>query len=316
MATVSDPIVVVTAADEGYAMPLAVMGRSLLGSLAPGRRVHLYVIADRVRARSRRRILASWGSDRLEVTWLVPELDRLRHFKVDGHVRVATYFRLLVGTLLPHTVERAIYLDADVIVEHDLGQLWQLDLDRHPIAAAQDWIVLTVSAPNGLTNWRELGLEANQTYFNAGVMVIDLARWRREETEARILAHLNANRQSVRWWDQDGLNAVLGRDFLELDPRWNLNIRNRTFPAPDSLPFSRREYEAIVASPLICHFATHVKPWHTDCEHPHRERFFHYLDETAWAGWRPTRPSPQPGAGCRARLARLAARLRGRITRR
>ena len=48
MAIVSDPIVVVTAADEGYTMPLAVMGRSLLGSLDPGRRVHLYVIADRV----------------------------------------------------------------------------------------------------------------------------------------------------------------------------------------------------------------------------------------------------------------------------
>src|SRR6266852_2413029 len=79
MAIVSDPIVVVTAADEGYTMPLAVMGRSLLGSLDPGRRVHLYVIADRVRARSRRRILASWGSERLEVTWLVPDLDRLRH---------------------------------------------------------------------------------------------------------------------------------------------------------------------------------------------------------------------------------------------
>src|SRR5437879_5215717 len=88
MAIVSDPIVVVTAADEGYTMPLAVMGRSLLGSLDPGRRVHLYVIADRVAARSRRRIRASWGNGRLEVTWLVPDLDRLRHVKVDGHVRV------------------------------------------------------------------------------------------------------------------------------------------------------------------------------------------------------------------------------------
>jgi lipopolysaccharide biosynthesis glycosyltransferase len=315
VAIVRDPIVVVTASDEAYAMPLAVMGRSLIANLESGRRVHLYVIARRLGERSRRRILDSWDADRLDVTWLDPDLRRLREVKVSGHVRVATYFRLLIGSLLPDTVERAIYLDADVIVEQDLGPLWELDLDGHPIAAAQDWIVLTVSAPNGLATWRELGLDVDQKYFNAGVLLIDLARWRRERTEQRILDHLKTHRELVRWWDQDGLNAVLGRECLELDPRWNLNIRNRIFPSPESLPFSSAEYEAIVAAPRICHFATHVKPWHSDCAHPRRDRFFHYLDQTTWAGWRPNRPAPQPSAGLRHSIVRLAARLRSARTR-
>ena len=313
MATANDPIVVVTAADAAYAMPLAVMGRSLSARVGRERRVHLYVITSGVGGRKRRRVLESWPTGRIEVTWLVADLARLRHLNVFGHVGIATYFRVLVGALLPDSVERAIYLDADVIVERDLGDLWDLDLGRHPIAAAQDWIVLTVSAPNGLANWRELGLDAGQKYFNAGVLLIDLARWRRERTESRILAHLETHRRIVRWWDQDGLNAVLGRDCLELDPRWNLNIRNRSFPSPESLPLRREEYEAIVASPWICHFATHVKPWHADCEHPHRERFFHYVDETAWAGWRPSHRAPQTGGGLRARLARFAARVRDRL---
>lgn len=312
MASTGNPIVVVTAADDRYAMPLAAMGRSLFAHLPAGRRLHLYVIADRLGEESRRRILASWDLSSVEVSWLPADLDRLRHLKVSGHIGVATYFRILVGSLLPQTVERAIYLDADVIVEQDLGLLWELDLADHPIGAAPDWIVQKVSSANGLATWRELGLGASQTYFNAGVLLIDLARWRREETEARVLAYLEKNRARVRWWDQDGLNAVLGKDFLELDPRWNLNIQSRAFPAPESIPIPRAEYEAVVAAPWICHFATRVKPWHTDCRHPRRDRFFHYLDQTAWAGWRPAERSPESRRTLRERLHRLVATLRSR----
>ena len=304
-----DPIVV-PSADEAYAMPLAVMVRSLVTNLDPARTLRLHVVDGGLTTRSRARLTASWPRERLAIEWLVPDLARLAKLKVSGHVQVATYFRILVGSLLPRSVHRVIYLDADVLVEGDLGALWELDLAGHPIAAARDWIVLTVSAPNGLATWRELGLDPDQKYFNAGVLVVDLARWRRERTEERILEYLETHRERIRWWDQDGLNAVLGRDCLELDPRWNLNIRNRSFPTPESLPFDREQVDAIVAEARICHFATHVKPWHTDCEHPRRDRFFRYLDQTAWAGWRPIHPAPEPGAGIGRRLARLLGRLR------
>ncbi len=311
MAPTGNPIVVVTAADDRYAMPLAAMGRSLFANLPAGRRLHLYVIADALGEENRRRVLTSWDLSSADVSWLRADPGRLRHLKISGHIGVATYFRILVGSLLPKTVERVIYLDADVIVEQDLGPLWDLDLAGHPIGAAPDWIVQKVSSANGLATWRELGLAASQTYFNAGVLLVDLARWRLEETEARVLAYLEKNRARVRWWDQDGLNAVLGADFLELDPRWNLNIQSRTFPAPESIPLPRAEYEAVVAAPRICHFATRVKPWHTDCQHPRRDRFFHYLDQTAWVGWRPTEPSPESPITLRERIVRLAAALRG-----
>jgi lipopolysaccharide biosynthesis glycosyltransferase len=292
----------VTSADDGYAMPLAVMVRSLVANLGGNEHLRLFVLDGGIRPRTVERLRASWPLERLSVEWVAPDVSRLHDVKISGHVGLPTYFRILLGSALPQTLDRAIYLDADVIVESDIGALWAIDLDRHPIAAARDWIVLDVSAENGLATWRDLGLQPKQTYFNAGVLLIDLERWRHEETERKILEYLSRYRDRVRWHDQDGLNAVLGRDCLELDPRWNLNIRNRSFPDPDSLPFERPEYEAIIAGARICHFATHVKPWHTDCEHPHRERFFHYLDGTAWAGWRPTRRAPELGAGIRRRL--------------
>ena len=306
--SVKAPIVVAASADDAYAMPLAVMVRSLLTNLPAEERVRLFVLDGGITRESRDRLLASWPNQRLEVEWLAPNSRLLRDVKISGHVTLPSYFRVLIGSTLPASVNRAVYLDADVIVESNLAELWAVDLGNHPVAAVRDWIVLTVSAPNGLMNWREIGLDPRQPYFNAGVLLIDIARWRQDGTEHKIVDHLVRHRQHIRWHDQDGLNAVLGRDCLELDPRWNLNIRNRKFPALESLPFGAAEYEAIVAGARICHFATHVKPWHTDCEHPHRERFFHYLDQTAWAGWRPTETAPQPRVGLRRRIASLIRR--------
>ena len=48
-----------------------------------------------------------------------------------------------------------------------------------------------------------------QPYFNAGVMLIDLDAWRREDLVGRMLACLRRHRRDVLWWDQYALNVEL-----------------------------------------------------------------------------------------------------------
>ncbi|MEA2627199.1 MAG: hypothetical protein QOD06_3244 [Candidatus Binatota bacterium] len=278
---------VACAADDRFAMPLAVMARSAAENLDPGRRLHLFVLDGGIREKSRRRLLASWAGQRLDVEWVALDRSRLAEMKVTGHVAVATYFRLLLPELLPASLSRVLYLDADVVVESDLGPLWDTDLRELALAAAQDLIVGHVSAPNGLRNWRELGLGEGAKYFNAGVLLLDLDRWRSERLGERVLDYLRRHRDVVRWWDQDGLNAVLAGRWLELDPRWNLTIQSETLPSVP--PCDAATFREAIARPYVTHFLTHVKPWHTTCRHPRRDVFFRYLDETAWRGWRPRR---------------------------
>lgn len=279
--------VVVCAADDNFGMPLAVMVRSLLDRLPAHLRLTLFVIDGGIRQPTRQRLLASWDLGRLTVEWLRPDSSRLAGMKISGHVRQPTYYRLLIGDLLPPDLGKVLYLDCDLVVEGSIEDLWNTDVSSHPIAAVQDMIVPYVSSPWGLSDYATLGLHETTKYFNAGVLLVNLARWRSEGIGKAALRYAADNHQRLRFWDQDALNSILAGRWLELPLDWNLTILSREFPPPDKVPCSPSDYERLLASPRITHFLSSTKPWHPSCPHPRREVFFATLDRTAWSGWRP-----------------------------
>jgi lipopolysaccharide biosynthesis glycosyltransferase len=285
----SDTPVVVCSADDRFAIALAVMVRSALDNLPANERLALFVIDGGIRSRTRERLLRSWDLGRLEVEWLKPEASRLARMKVSGHVRLSTYYRLLISDLLPPKLSKVLYLDCDLVVEGSLAELWRTDVSRHPLAAVQDMIVPYVSSPWGLPDFRELGFVESTKYFNAGVLLVNLERWRADHVGEAAIRYAEDNYQRLRFWDQEALNAVLAGRWLELPLNWNLTILTRDFPPPDKVPCSPDEYETLVSGPRITHFLSSVKPWHPACLHPRTHVFFEYLDRTAWVGWRPKR---------------------------
>ena len=302
----SDSIVVVCGADNAFAMPLAVMVRSALSNLSPERRILLYVIDGGITKRHKRKILKSWDLERITVEWLMPSISLLKNMKVSGHVSVATYFRILIPLLLPEKLHKAIYLDCDMIVMGDLGQLWDFEFHQSYLLAVQDVTLpymcssialknYKLSAPyltsdTALVNYRELGILPECKYFNAGVLVINLNKWREDNISRKVINYLEQNRENVRYWDQDGLNAVLFDKWSELDPRWNQMTHIYHYPSWRESPLDEETYNQVISEPKIIHFAWKPKPWHYDGSHPARDIFFNYLDMTEWSGWRPKNP--------------------------
>ena len=79
----SDPsreIVVVSATDDGYAMPLAVTIRSALNHLAADRRLRLFILDGGLHEESKARLLKSWRDPRLTVEWIRPDMDQVSDF--------------------------------------------------------------------------------------------------------------------------------------------------------------------------------------------------------------------------------------------
>ena len=303
---VNDDVVVVSAADDAYAMPLAVTVRSALDTLHESRRLRLYVLDGGLSGPTKNRLVRSWADPRLEVSWVRPDLSQVRDLLVSDHVNMVTYLRLLMPLVLPREVERAIYLDADMLVRRDLGQLWDEPQGDHAVLAAVDVAAPCIDAEASLPsfehcrkylaartpvlNYQELGISPEARYFNGGLLVADLARWRRDWLAEQMLRTLREHRQHVLWWDQYALNAVLAGKWRELDGRWNQGAHLFVYPNWRQSPLDRQQYEQLRDDPWIVHFCSPSKPWHYFCRHPYAGEFRACLARTAWRDWRPERP--------------------------
>jgi lipopolysaccharide biosynthesis glycosyltransferase len=271
----SREIVLACAADDGYVQPLAVMLQSVLANLDASRSLAVHIVDGGIERGHRRDLTRSWDPARVVLHFPTPRPQCLAGVPLWGRMPIATYYKLLVPELLPD-VSKAIWLDCDLVVTGDLARLWDSDLgDRHALAV-NDPGVPFVSSRNGVAAWRELGLRHDTKYFNAGVMVLDLDLWRRDEVPVRALEYLRRYRDTVVFWDQEALNAVLAGRWAELDPRWNhiANLRGSQPGAPEA---------------WIHHFTGTLKPWVYPGAELSHTLYYRYLDQTAWAGWRPQR---------------------------
>ncbi len=302
----SEPIVLVCAADDRYAMPLAVTARSALANLKGKRKMLLFIIDGNIKNYNKEKIIKSLKSENCEVKF-IPKPDfllKMAEFQHYGKDRIfsasgAALYRLMIAELLPREFDKAIYLDSDLVVRGNLEELWETDLAENYVLAVQDMLIQYVSSPSGLLNYKELGISPDAKYFNSGVLVINLKKWRDDKITIKAIDYLKHNREYVRWHDQDVLNALLASQWGELDPQWNfmvgiyeysLNLwKENIYPGHNEnvLNDIQNLYNNLVRNPYIIHFTSGRKPWnsrHTLL----KEYFFEYADMTAWSNWRLT----------------------------
>lgn len=299
-------IVVVSGADERYALPLAVTIRSALDQLEPWQRMRLFILDGGIEEETRIRLIRSWQSPLVSVTWLEPRIDLVQDLPVSDHISVAAYLRLMLPDLLPPDVTKLIYLDADMLVMKNLVSLWNEPHGESTVLAVQDYaapfIDSSVSLKNfpacnpylaaafPIRNYRELGIPEDGKYFNSGLLFIDMERWRAERITENVFACLHDNREHVLWWDQYALNVVLVGKWRCLDQRWNQGAHLFHYPHWRESPFDKATFSQLQSDPWIVHFCSPSKPWQYFCSHPHARDFRAYLQQTEWKDYRPSRP--------------------------
>lgn len=176
---------------------------------------------------------------------------RFARLYVSGHVSWATYARFLLGELLPHDVSRVLYLDSDLIVVSSLSEM--LDFDRLGDNSSTP-IVWAVARDTG-EHLKPLGFTGRQ-YFNAGVLLVDLERWRTEKIGEELFLKGEEVFGRIHLWDQDVLNLVLENRWSELP-----GVFNETQVAARSDDYR------------IVHFVGGTKPWMVGGRHPYRNDY-------------------------------------------
>lgn len=278
----AEPLVIACAADRKYALPLAVMLRSVVANLDPLRTLRVYLVDGGLDDVTRSRILNSL-TERVSLHWIAPQRSGFIDLPLWGRMTIATYDKLTLERWLPESEKRALWLDCDLMAVADLTPLWEASLGGNAILASQDQFVPTVGARFGIACYGELGIGPDTEYFNAGMMLIDVARWRAEDIAARALDYLSRYRRRVYFWDQEALNAALAGKWTRADQRWNWS------PRADHLESSEANFISAGKSPWIVHFTGNLKPWNFEGKSTPYKLYYRYLDSTAWARWRPPR---------------------------
>jgi lipopolysaccharide biosynthesis glycosyltransferase len=278
-------ITIAVAADRSYAKQVGVVLASLAATHPEPCRI--FVLHNSFGDELCRRVAD--GAAHHVVRPIEVDTRRLDDVNVPPYLTLASVFRLLLPALLPDDVGRVLYLDADVMVRARLDELHSIDLQDHAVAAARDAVAPWVGSPRAMP-WRALGLAPTERYFNTGVLLVDLERWRRQDVATRALDIMR--RVQFRHGDQCALKAALGEDVLQLDPRWNLQAGHLL--ATESSAWLVEEAEALASAleaPAVVHFNTSPlgRPWQSTCTHPWRNEWLDALDRTSWAGWRPSR---------------------------
>ncbi len=263
-------IQVVVGCDDGYAPHLAVMLLSLFKhSTSLPVKVHVLVPPGFV---SRARLDQALGEHAGRLNYYALADGAVLGLKQRYDLTAATYYRLLISDVLPPNMHRVIYLDCDMLVCSDIADLWNFPLGDAIVAAALE--------PSFVQN-HVLGLPDDTPYFNAGLLLIDLARWRRDGIGQAALDFATAHPERLTYNDQCALNWVLWDRWVMLDSVWNL-LTLALSRIVDGEVHYLNPVPPIAVQARIVHFNAPGRPWLYMDEHPFKPDYLAYKARTPW----------------------------------
>lgn len=112
-----------------------------------------------------------------QVCFYEPDIKLLEGFtirKFSKRISMATYYRCILSKLLPTDIDRLLYLDCDIVIVGDISEYWNTPLsDETGVAAVADM------GCDEAARYEILKYPMEDSYFNAGVLLINLNYWRK-----------------------------------------------------------------------------------------------------------------------------------------
>ncbi|KAK1436555.1 hypothetical protein QVD17_02336 [Tagetes erecta] len=138
------------------------------------------------------------------------------------------YARTYLAEILPPHVGKIVYLDSDLILVDDIAKLAGIDLSNDAVLAAPEYCNANFTFYFTPTFWSNPSLSSTFSdrkacYFNTGVMVIDLNKWRAGDYTRKIEEWMELQKRS-RIYELGSLPPfllVFAGKIKPVDHRWN-----------------------------------------------------------------------------------------------
>jgi len=189
------------------------------------------------------------------------QFDGLHKYKDDDNFCMASpsaMFKFIIPNIFSY-LDRILYIDTDLIVRKDLLELFLTSMEDEYLCAVPDlWQPVTDRAE----------IKRFKSYFNSGVMLMNLARMRIENLSSKLI-ETKLNSKNFNLMDQDVFNEVCNEHVKILDIKFNFlpvcyKRHKHRFDMKSINKLYGSNYmkiEDIAADPVVAHWAGSDKPW-------------------------------------------------------
>ena len=276
-----DKIHIVCSPDNNYAMPTGVM----LCSLCENNKdvelyIHvLYVDLSDDNVKLLRKTVEDYHQSIAFYKIDESKLPRIQTFSQQQKLPISTFLRLFIPSVLSLDINKVLYLDGDIIVRKSIEELYRTSLSGHSVAAVPDDILCFTGISK---TYNALKYPPSFGYFNAGVLLINLDYWRKNNVEQQFINTINKYKKVLYHNDQDVLNKVFCESKIFIPLTYNFQHDFLVKPEWRRISWEYdEEIEETAHDPAILHF-TGRKPWFASCDHPYKEEFLKYKALTVW----------------------------------
>ena len=193
-----------------------------------------------------------------------------------GVAEASYYLRFTILDAIARDYRRILYVDVDMWFEDQrLFALFDLDMEGHAFAAVRDGVIAYTPGPPECATVLGPG---KTKYLNAGLLLVDAAGYRSAKVSAKLKRLIRDPGRRLFYRDQSALNLLLGGNWLELSPCFNI------------LAVQWNTFVTRVCPPVVVHFTGASKPWqgpHFTLDHPARAAMERWFPGSAWKDFLP-----------------------------
>lgn len=232
--------------DNNYPIYTLLTINSILVNNTSNSDYHFWVIENNVTARNKKLMQKYVKKRNQKIDFIHISTDKIdrgselyEHSLFAKHVSNMGAARIVLPDVLPQDIHKILYMDSDILVISDLKELYDTDISKYAAAMARNNSDVFEQVP-----------EDKPSYFNSGVILINLDYWRKNNVSTKMLDCIHKNK--LVFPDQDAINIILQGKVKKLDQKWNNQTNFLTTPL---VPIDNGG---------IIHFIGSIKPWNVN----------------------------------------------------
>lgn len=272
-------------ADDNYAKYLGISMISLFQTNKVFNEIVIFVLDCGIGDINKEKLMtiASDYNRNIQFLSMKEYMDKLELNMGSRKISIASYARLFLSSVIPKHCNKVIYLDCDTIILDELTKLWNLELKDYMLAGVRDTVDKYFL--------RKIGLNTDDYYVNAGIILINLDKWRATNIQQKFIDFIEEYKGNVPHHDQGTINAVCNKKILIASPVCNVTSNIYSFSAKTirriyfmNSFYSQEELDEAKKNPVIIHYTTGLvgRPWEDKCTHPRREDYIKAALESPW----------------------------------